>query len=214
MPRYIRTGGVKPIMPTQTEIELVPKVIGIISIHDKPKLVAMLKRSGSLVTSLSTHDELLDASFKAIQSSDRFRKDLASYVQNQVPDNNFGNFVGDDAKWNYYTKYDPKTGEGGSRVGNIFRSIFTQENVQALTGAGINAFATSLQNKANKTSNQQAINYEKAKADSAIAEAAKLEAQGKLGTTTTTKNKWVLPLAIGGGVILLGTIIYFVVKKK
>jgi hypothetical protein len=31
---------------------------------------------------------------------------------------------------------------------------------------------------------------------------------------TQKKNKWVLPVAIGGGVIVLGIIIYFVTKKK
>ena len=37
-----------------------------------------------------------------------------------------------------------------------------------------------------------------------------------LGQTieTTPKNKWVLPVAIGGGVIILGVIIYLVIKKK
>jgi hypothetical protein len=71
---------------------------------------------------------------------------------------------------------------------------------------------------AQKGTNQQAIDFERAKTDSALAQARVLEAQGKLPQVSTPteggKKKWVMPVAIGGGVLLLGVIIYFAMKKK
>lgn len=220
MPKNIRTGGVKPIRTIQESQEVqdvaeqIPQIVGIISIEDKPALVKMLKRSGSLVTEVSTHRELLDATLKAIKDSHRFRKDLSAYIKGKASVENFGNFVDDDSRWNYA---DPTTTtKKKTFFGNVLSTVFTKENTSALLDAGITAFSTSLQNKANKLGNQQAIDFERAKADTAIAQAQLEALKGSGGATkdSGTKNKWILPVAIGGGVILLGVVIFLAVKKK
>jgi len=212
-PIKVRHRDIEAMLPTDNIEEIVPRVVGVVSVKDKPSLIEMLKRSGSLVTSASTHKELLDSTFKALKDSDRFRRDFSAYLKGQATDSNFGNFVGDD-KFSNYTKYDPKTGTGGSSVGNLLRNVLTQENISALAGAGIAAYSTKLQNKAASKGNQQAIDYERAKADTAAAEALKLQAQGNVPLTKSTKPKWVMPVVIGGSLLVVGAIIYFVVKKK
>ena len=109
------------------------------------------------------------------------------------------------------SKYNPQTGEGGTMVGNALRSIFTPENINALVGIGMGYASTKLQNKANKEGNQQAIDYKVAEANSALAEA---ERQKQMGLASQGKNKWILPVAIIGGVLIVGTVIFFAVRKK
>ena len=47
----------------------------------------------------------------------------------------------------------------------------------------------------------------------ATARAAESQALIQAQNTKSKKNKWILPVGIGLGVILIGTIIFFVVKK-
>jgi hypothetical protein len=190
--------------------ELVTKSIALMSEYDKPSLLAILKRSGSLVTELSTQQQILDASFKALKDSERFRQDLLSYIKSSTSgDANFSN--GSGQGWAKFKK----------GVGKTFNTLFSQENVSALAGAGIAYASTRLQDSASKKGNQQAIDYKVAEANSLIAqERANLSAsQGGVGggaTPPPTKGtpKWVLPVAIGGGVLVLGVVLYFVFRKK
>tara|TARA_R110000868_G_scaffold101361_3_gene279076 strand:+ start:5753 stop:6355 length:603 start_codon:yes stop_codon:yes gene_type:complete len=192
--------------------ELVTRAIALMSEYDKPTLLAILERSGSLVTELSSQDEILDASFKALKDSSRFRQDLLNYIQ-MVSDE------GDDA--NFSNLFGKK--EGGSAVGNALRTIFSQENISALAGAGIAYASTRLQDSASKKGNQQATDYKVAEANASLAEAKRLEAEALNnaskdgGATLPPKKgtpKWVLPVAIGGGVLVIGVILYFTLRKK
>jgi hypothetical protein len=102
-------------------------------------------------------------------------------------------------------------------VGNALATIFSQENISKAVGYGMQYASTRLNANAQKGTNQQAIDFEKAQTEKALAQARILEAQGKLPQVSPTgseKKKWVMPVAIGGGVLLLGVIIYFVAKKK
>ena len=191
--------------------ELVTKSIALMSEYDKPSLLAILKRSGSLATELSTQEQILDASFKALKDSERFRQDLLSYIKSSTSgDANFSNAGG--AGWAKF-----KAG-----LGKTFKTVFSQENVAALAGAGIAYASTKLQDSASKKGNQQAIDYKVAEANSLLAqERANLSASqgGGVGGATPpppTKGtpKWVLPVAIGGGVLVLGVVLYFVFRKK
>ena len=195
--------------------ELVTRAIALMSEYDKPTLLAILERSGSLVTELSSQEEIIDASFKALKDSSRFRQDLLEYIKmvtDEGDDANFSNF-------SFKTLFAKK--EGGSGVGNALRSVFSSENISALAGAGVAYASTRLQNEASKKGNQQAIDYKNAEANNYLAqERANLSAQTSQqsgGTTpppSKSKPKWVLPVAIGGGVLVIGVVLYFALRKK
>jgi hypothetical protein len=185
--------------------------------YDKPTLLAILERSGSLVTEMSSQQEILDASFKALKDSSRFRQDLLDYIKmvtDESDDANFSNGSG----WlkNLFAKKD-----GGTAVGRGLRTIFSQENVSALAGAGIAYASTRLQDSASKRGNQQAIDYKNAEANNFLAQeraaiASQLASQSGVGGTPPSKErpKWVLPLAIGGGVLVIGVVLFFALRKK
>ena len=198
----------------QQSEELVTRAIALMSEYDKPTLLEILKRSGSLVTELSSQQEILDASFKALKDSDRFRQDLLDYIKltTSGSDANFSNASG-------WLKKLFASKDGGTRVGRGLKNIFSQENISALAGAGIMYATTRLQDSASKKGNQQAIDYKNAEANSYLAqERANLSTSPGGGGTTppppSQTPKWVLPVAIGGGVLVLGVILYFVFKKK
>jgi hypothetical protein len=220
--------------------DVITQAIVIMSTENVPELVGLLKNSGSFVTQQSTQEELLDAAFKALKNSSQFRKQLGSYLINVSTTDNgdYGNFADSDFS-NYTsgflntldkgktTKFDTSFGtkptssyttsitsdttttKSGTKVGNLLRNIFTKDNVDTLVKTGIGYGATKLQDNANKTSEQRAIDYQIATARAAESQAI-LQAQN----TEAKKNKWILPVSIGLGVILIGTIIFFVVKSS
>jgi hypothetical protein len=193
-------------------------IIGLIYLmveENNPFLINLLRKSGYFVTNQSSSDELLDASFKALRDSSSFRQNLSNYLVAEA--NAYSNYVDDDffvygnGKKTKAPKYNRTTGTGGSRVGGLLRSVFSQENIGLLVSAGIGAASTKLQDSASKQGDQRAIDFEKAKAETAAKE---LEAKKDSATTPNPKPKWVLPVAIGGGLLVVGVIIYFVTKKK
>ena len=191
--------------------ELITKSIALMSEYDKPTLLAILRRSGSFVTELSTQQQILDASFKALKDSERFRQDLLSYIKATTNENNDANFS------NFSLKDLFKSKEGGTRVGNTLKTIFSKENVSALAGAGIAYASTKLQDSASKKGNQQAIDYKVAEANSFIAQEKANQSTPQGGTTppppSSGKPKWVIPVVIGG-VVVLGVVLFFVFRKK
>jgi hypothetical protein len=221
--------------------DVITQAIVIMSTDNVPELVGLLKNSGSFVTQQSTQEELLDAAFKALKNSSQFRKQLGSYLINVTTTDNgdYGNFADSDFS-NYTSGFlntldkgktstfntsfgTPSTSssittssssssstKSGTKVGNLLRNIFTKENVDTLVKTGIGYGATKLQDSANKSSEQRAIDYQIATARAAESQAIlqdKKESEAK-------KNKWILPVGIGLGVILIGTIIFFVVKSS
>ena len=123
---------------------------------------------------------------------------------------------------------------GTTRVGDTLRSVgstvFSKENISTLFSAGLGFLTTRLQDSAAKKGNQQAIDYENAKARTLAEENKKLQLQGQppisggtmppfdLGGGTppppSGTPKWVLPVAIGGGVLILGTVIFLAMRRK
>ena len=249
---------------TNVETELVfsnPKfamnsAIGVIAEFDKPALVTMLQKQGSFVTPLSSKKAIIDATFKGIQDSPKFRQQLENYIVSEVTgtelpkpksqinsalikvaqnlpklkkdrlskieslNSNFSSFSDFDDN---FANIASEAGAGNlpkekTAVGNALSTIFSQENIQNALTLGMGVVATRMNANAQKGTNQQAIDFEKAKTDSALAQARFLEAQGRLPQLSNTANKsrkgWVIPVAIGGGILVLGTIIYFVMKKK
>jgi hypothetical protein len=123
---------------------------------------------------------------------------------------------------------------GTTRVGDTLRSagstLFSKENVSTLFSAGVGYVSTRLQDSASKKGNQQAIDYENAKARTLAEQNKLLQSQQQAptsggtmppldlgGSTTPPKSgtpKWVLPVAIGGGVLILGTVVFLAMRGK
>ena len=189
--------------------DAITQAIVVMSTENVPELVGLLKNSGSFVTQQSSQEQLLDAAFKALKNSSQFRKNLGAYLINVTNTDNgdYGNFV--DTDFSNFVKYDPTVAGSGSRVGNLLRQIGTKENIDTLIKTGIGVGAAKLQESANKSSEQRAIDYQ-------IATAKANEAQALINAQNppAAKNKWILPVGIGLGGILVGTVIYFAVKKK
>ncbi len=201
-------------------MDLVVGAVGTISLDDKPTLVYMLQKNGSLITEVNTQSEILDATFKAIRDSNSFRQDLIDYMISQgeivdLGESNFANAFGDTKVGAWLKTAGQNIGKGIKNVGS---SILTKENTQALTSAGIGYLSASLQAKAQRGQGQQAIDYTNSQANLEALKLKQLEASQQLGggfaPTGEKKNKWVLPVAIGGGVLLLGVILYFALRKK
>jgi hypothetical protein len=194
------------------EADMIYKTLVIMSEDDKPSLVEMLKKSGSLETELSTQKELLDASFKALMLSDRFRNELRKYLAQQIMQSDMSSFVGDDA---YANQGGYKEKMGYTRVGGFLRNTFSSDNINKFLDVGLAFASAKLQDSASRKGNQQAIDFELAKAKSTDAESLRLQAEAMARSTTApSSKKWVLPVAIGGGVLVLGVIIYLVMRKK
>ena len=195
-----------------TQEDLIIGLIYIMAEERNPELINMLQKSSVLVTSESSSDSILDASLNALKDSPSFRQNLNNYFIKEFnsDDRTYSNGNGD--------KYDPVTKAGGTKVGNLLRQVFTPENVQTLIAGGIGFATTKLANAASKKGNQQAIDYEKAKAEAAANELALKESSGSGASKTNdgkkTTPKWVLPVAIGGGLLIIGVVVYFAMKKK
>jgi len=220
--------------------------LGIMSVQDKPALVRLLQKSGSFVNETNTQDQLLDAAFKAIKDSKRFRTDLTDYLSTQQMISNSDGGEASFSDDNYYSNFgtsralvnrkgsralvnkgtfadDSQFSNGdGTQVGNFLRSDAGKKLTTDTIGLGMNYLSTLLQNKAAKSGNQQAIDYQVAASQSAANQAlanktaADLAAIGNKPSASSTnkKSSWIMPVAIIGGVVVIGAIIFFVVKRK
>ena len=211
------------IQPNEQELnDLIVGAVGTMALEDKENLVYLLQQSGSLVTEMNTQSEILDSAFKAIRDNENFRKNLNDYLVSQgeivdLGESNFANLFGDTKVGAWLKTAGQNIGKGATKVGS---AIFTKENTQAIIGAGIGILGSKLQAQAQRGSGQQAIDYTNAQANLEAIKLAQLQSSGGSGAglgdsgTTEKKNKWVLPVAIGGGVLVLGTILFFALRKK
>lgn len=210
---------------TEQELnDIIVGAVGTMALEDKPNLVYLLQRSGSLVTDVNTNQEILDSTFKAIRDSEQFRQDLEDYLVSQgniviigEDDTNFSNKDGKSGFGAWLSKAGQNIGTGFNKLGS---AIFTKENTQAIIGTGIGIIGAKLTAKAQQGSGQQAIDYTNAQSNLEAIKLAQLQAQAGAGggamgggETTETKKKWVLPVVIGG-VLVLGTVLFFVLRRR
>jgi len=205
------------------EKDFIVEAVGTMVVEEKPTLVAMLNKSGVLVTDLNTQTELTDATFKAIRDSATFRNDLQGYLTSvgqsvysgEAEDNN--NFLNVTKAGQLLRNIGSGIGkvfkkkEGGTAFGNAMR-----DNLSTAMGLGIGVLGAKLTNDANRGAGQQAIDYTNAQSQLEYLKGQNLQAQQNAPAPADKKTtpKWVLPVAIGGGVLILGVIIYFAVRKK
>jgi hypothetical protein len=184
--------------------QIVTQAIGIMSVDDKPTLIDMLQRNGVMVSDQSTQEEVLNSTFMAIKDSAKFRNELTDYFTEQASTDD------EDSSGNFSNK----DGKGKKAVSDFLKTLFSEENVNKGLGIGMDYLGSKLQANAQKGVGKQAIELESLKAQTAANEALKIDALSKLPSTTDKPKKWILPVAIGGGVLILGVVLYFVLRKK
>jgi hypothetical protein len=191
-------------------------IIGLIYLmveENNPFLINLLQKSGSFVTNQSSPDAVLNASLNALRDSSSFRMNLSNYLVAEA--NSYSNYVDDDffvyGTGDKPAKYNRTTGTGGTRVGGLLRSVFSQENIGLLVSAGIGAASTKLQDSASKKGDQRALDFKNAEI---AAEELRQKSESATPPAPNPKPKWVLPVAIVGGLLVVGVIVYFVTKKK
>jgi len=166
-------------------------------------------------TDLPNSQSQTDGSLIRIAQGSIPRLGIGRRTKAEANNSNFSSFS------DYDDNFANKDGEGKDKLKKLLGTIFSEENITKAVGVGMAYASTRMNANASKGSNQQAIDFEKAQTEKALALAKLEEAKGLASQTTTTtptdgkgKKKWVMPVAIGGGVLVLGTIIYFVMKKK
>lgn len=194
-------------MANNINVDKVTAVIGVIANEDRESLIQLLKRNRYNPIS-EDKDTVLLLAMQAIKDSPSFRKDMAAYISS-FADGNTSNAEGKGFLGGLFAKK-----EGGTGVGNAIRSIFSQENISSATQAGINALSIKLANDAAKKGNQQAIDLQRAQADTAAAQYLLAQQGGGITSAKSGTPGWVIPVVIGVGVILIGTVIFFAVRKK
>jgi len=178
----------------------------------------------------SDEDDDDDADFSG---NDDFFNVVESEDEDDEDDDDESDFDGDDGYSNLATKQTYRQVNGTTRVGDTLRSIFNKETIGALFQGGVQLATNSITSKQERKGNQQAIDYANAQANLLAQQSKATELQQNVGASNVptfmpnmgggdeggggkkpdTKPKWILPVAIGGGVLVLGTIIFLVVKK-
>jgi hypothetical protein len=214
-------------MQQEKAANFILSILSTMSTDAKADLVSLLQSSGYDVTMDTSSDMLLEKALFAVKDSSKFKNLLITYIKE-----NFGetSFSGNEEGFYEVTgagKALRGIGSGIKSAGSwVGSNVLTKDTISALTGAGVGYLSGRLQDKANKAGDERAIELAKQQARAAEAQAAAEAnrlAQSQAGagsagsTASDTKKgtpKWVLPVAIGAGVLILGTVILLAVRKK
>lgn len=206
----------QPVAVNQAQ-ESIQESIGLAVFQDRDKLIAMLRKNGASIDENISDDNLIKVTYLAVAKSSGFKKDFSDYLVGQfteeqvgyVDDTDFFN-VNAEKKAARATKKTARTTArkeaGGSKVGLALKKVGTEENISALVNTGLGVLANKLTAKADKESIQAATELASKKSQQALAEAQLQEQKAK-------SKKWVIPVVIGG-LVVIGAIVYFVTRKK
>jgi len=171
------------------------------------------------------------AFLKAIKDSASFRNDLSTYLTNKLQgkhsfirqpmaqdfvDQPTLSFVSTDDIATAGSATEPATGTVGtttttqkSSFWSTLGGLASKENLQSLFNTGLNVASTSLQNKANKESEERALELERLRLEQIQAQK-DLAASGGLKKGLST-GAWI---GIGAGVVGLTVLIIVLIRKK
>lgn len=203
-------------MDNQQSEEIVLGLLGDASINDPSSLINMLNASGYNASPSMSNDQLLTMSLKAMKDSNKFKGMLSTYLQKRAMEiqSEMSSFTGNESFLNAGGKID-----WGGILGDTAKTA-----IPAIVNGGISYGSSKLQANANKGSEQRAIELakEQTKQAQANVEAARLAAQAGGGASggsasgggASSKPKWVVPVIIGASVLVLGVVVFMVVRKK
>lgn len=190
---------------------LVNDVVAYLVSEKKGDLVSILRKNGVDVSMDISNDDLIIATYSAFATSSSFKKDLFNLSKEAVAeesnyvDEDFFNLTSKEIQANRLKQRQARGGK--TRVGSWLSTIFSSDNVQKGLELGFNSLNSKLTAKADQSSKDAIVEVESAKTQSALAEAEKAKAQGQ-------SKKWVLPVVIGGIVLVGGIVAFFMLRKK
>ncbi len=180
--------------------ELVDKVIVDVVQNERGALIKVLRKNGVDIGDSIDDQSLLTATYLAFSKSKAFKKDFSAMIKQWVAKNTD-------------TPYSNANGEVWKTIGNAFK-----DNASKIVETGLGVLSTKLTINAQNKLTASAAELEKQRQASAAAEAqkalAEVAAANAKNAASATKNKWILPLAIIGGVIVIGGIATFFYMKK
>lgn len=195
--------------------DFLSKFVGLTAYENKQDLIYLLRKNGVTVDEKASPNDVILMTYLAIAQSPQFKNDIQAYMKAAYQEEAK---MGIDANKD---GFDDETGQpltakakkqakiaaqGGTKVGNLIRSVATEENIGALLNTGLSFVSQKMTAKADQKSINAAAQLQAQKAQAELAQAAKFDAQAK-------KNKWIVPVAIGAFVVI-GIVAYMIIKKK
>lgn len=202
--------------------------------RSQPDMVYLLNNSGVYVPKDTPMKDVQISFLRAIKDSTRFRESVADYMARSIAQNKLSFAGAADAYLNFdiasatgsttinpnYTTGGTSTGtpssssSSSSSGGGFWSTLFSGQNVSNLLNTGLTAVSTSLTSKANKESEQRALESQRLQIEA-------LQAQQQLAATqgaAAAQQKKGMPgwgwALIGVGVLATITIITVVIVKK
>jgi hypothetical protein len=178
-------------------------------------LISILRKNGVSIVETDNNEIIYTAIYTALANSRTFRNDLKKAVFNYLKaDEEFSNFISPTLG---ASLVDPTTGqlklspEAQARLdaqnkkgrGGFLSGIFSKENAAALSNFAIGVVTNKLSEKANRKQIEEGIKYQ----------VARTEASDKKAQEEKARAKWVIPVVVISGVVVLSIIGYFVYKN-
>lgn len=193
---------------------VIEKSIGYMIYEDKDTLIALLRKNGVQIPDNVSNDELIAMTYVAVAKSLQFKKDLAKYIASKgkqefegYVDEEFFNLTKEEKQAKQAARQSKIKEQGGTKVGNLVRSVATEDTIQSLINTGLGVVSQKLTAKADKASIQAATQLASEKSKQALAEAAAEDAKKR------KIKSWVLPVVIGV-VVIAGIATFIIIRKK
>lgn len=211
-------------MTTSKAQEITRKALGIAIARNRSRIIALLKKYGVAIDDSYSDDELIVGVLTALKTNNRFKKDLGDLLYETTSDA-MKSFTGEEGQQFFGFVSAATLAEAAASQENTTTAptgtqkektalggLFADKNtLSSILNTGLGVLSTSLTNKGNQklANTALAIETEKTKQAALAAGAGGNGLPGaQQGLSTGAK------IAIGVGIAaVLGTIIYFVVKK-
>lgn len=220
-------------MDNQLSSKSMDQILADVMQNNTADLRALLTNNGVINASSLSDDDVRLAFLKAIKDSASFRSDLSSYLADLVQskasfvnqpqlnctgmqsfvDEPMLNFVNadslEDAAMGATSTTTTTTTKSSGGFWDSLGSLASKENLQSLFNTGLGAASASLQNKANKSSEERALELERLRLQQIQAQTQLTAAGGvKKGLSA---GAWI---GIGVGAVVLITVIILLTRKK
>lgn len=187
--------------------------IGYAVHEDRDGVINLLRKNGASIDESISDENLIKVVYLAIAKSNGFKKDFSDYLigkfaEDQVNyvEEEFFNLTKEERLAARKQKQTLRKEAGGSKVGKALGSVATSENISALVNTGLGVLSKKLTAKADQQSIKDATNLAAQQSQQALN-------QTKLEEQRAASRKWIVPVVIGG-VLVIGAVIFFVIRKK
>ena len=201
----------------ENRFDLLPAILSDMgsSPEGRSALVKALAKNGVEISESDDNELLYTSIYTALATSKNFRSDLKKAVFGYLNEDQFNNFMGN---WQINALgqvVDLKTGQVREDVrrttglgdkkgkGGFWAGLFSKENASALTNYAINIVGNKLSEKANQKQIQDGIDYQ----------VARTEALEKERLAQEQRKKWIVPVVVVSGIVVVSVIGYLVYRN-